>query len=151
MVFHGSLSNSKSPQVYRSLLSILAVLNNVVVWMVSTCPLTLKSSNPLNNPLVILLKAPITIGTIITFMFHSLSNSLARSMYLSFFSHFFQFYSVVSWDSKVDNFANFLLSLIIMRSDFLVVIRYPCICQSPIGAYMYHFLGQVLVCASTIY
>ena len=32
MVFHWSLSNSKSPQ------SILAVLNNVVVWMVSTRP-----------------------------------------------------------------------------------------------------------------
>ena len=36
MVFHWSLSDSKSPQVSRTLHSILAVLNNVVVWMVST-------------------------------------------------------------------------------------------------------------------
>ena len=34
-VFHWSLSDSKSPQVSRTLLCILAVLNNVVVWMVS--------------------------------------------------------------------------------------------------------------------
>ena len=33
-----------SPQVSRTLLSILAVLNNVVVWMVSTRPPTSKSS-----------------------------------------------------------------------------------------------------------
>ena len=36
MVFHWSLSDSKSPQVFRTLLGILAVLNNVVVRMVST-------------------------------------------------------------------------------------------------------------------
>ena len=46
MVFHWSLSDSKSPQVSRTLLSILAVLNNAVVWMVSTRPPTSKSSSP---------------------------------------------------------------------------------------------------------
>ena len=35
IVFQWSLSDSKSPQVSRTFLSILAVLNNVVVWMVS--------------------------------------------------------------------------------------------------------------------
>ena len=44
MVFHWSLSDSKSPQVSKTLLSILAVLNNAVVWMVSIRPLTPKSS-----------------------------------------------------------------------------------------------------------
>ena len=39
-----SLSDSKSPQVSRTLLSILTVLNNAVVWMVSYCPLISKSS-----------------------------------------------------------------------------------------------------------
>ena len=39
MVFHWSLSGNKSPQVSRTLLSILADLNNAVVWMVSTHPL----------------------------------------------------------------------------------------------------------------
>ena len=36
LIFRWSLSDSKSPQVSRTLLSILAVLNNAVVWIVST-------------------------------------------------------------------------------------------------------------------
>ena len=39
MVFHSSLGD-KTPQVSRTLLSILAVINNAVVWMVSTRPPT---------------------------------------------------------------------------------------------------------------
>ena len=89
MVFHWRLSDSKSPQVSRTLLNILAVLNNVIVWMVSTRPPTSLITVP---------KASITIGIIVTLMFHSFFNSLARS--------FFQFYCVVSRDSKVDNFAS---------------------------------------------
>ena len=123
MVFHWSLSNSKSLQVSRTLLSILAVLNIAVVLMVSTRPPTSKFSNPFNNPLVIVPKAPITIGIITTCMFHSFFNSLARSRYLSFFSYSFSFI-VVSRDSKVDNFASSLFLLIIIRSGFLVGIRW---------------------------
>ena len=91
MVFHWSLSESKSPQVSRTRLSILAVLSNAVVWIVSTRPPTSKSSRPFNNHLVIVPNAPITIGIIVTFMFHSFFNSLARSRYLSFFSPSFRF------------------------------------------------------------
>ena len=92
MVFHWRLSDSKSPQVSRTLLSILAVFNNAVVWMVSTRPPTSKSSRPFNNPLVTVPKVPITISIIVTFMFHSFFfNSLARSRYLSLFSHSFSF------------------------------------------------------------
>ena len=43
---------------------ILVVLNNLVVWMVSTRPPTSKSSSPFNNPLVTVLNFPITIGII---------------------------------------------------------------------------------------
>ena len=86
MVFHWSLSDSKSPQVSRTRLRILAVLSNAVIWIVSARPPTCKSSRPFNNHLLIVLKAPITIGTIVTFMFHSFFNSLARSRYLSFVS-----------------------------------------------------------------
>ena len=86
MVFHWSLSDNKSPQVSRTRLKILAVLSNDVVWIVSTRLPTSKSSRPFNNPLVIVPNAPITIGTIVTFMFLSFFNSLARSRYLSFFS-----------------------------------------------------------------
>ena len=68
MNFHWSLSDSKSPQVSRTLLGILAVLNNAVVWMVSTRPLTSKSSSPFSNHLVTVPNAPITIGIIVTCM-----------------------------------------------------------------------------------
>ena len=85
MVFHWSLSDSKSPQVSMTRLSILAVLSNAVAWIVSTCPPTSKSSRPFNNPLV---TVPITIG-----YFHvpQFFNSLSRSRYLSFFSLSFRF------------------------------------------------------------
>ena len=98
MVFYWRLSDSKSPQIYRTLLSILSVLNNVVVWMVSTRPPTSKSSSPFSNPLVIVQKVPITIGIIVTCMFHSFFNSLTRSRYLSFFSHSFSF---ILWSAGI--------------------------------------------------
>ena len=44
MVIHWSLSDSKSPQVSRTLRSILTVLNNTVVWMVS--PLVFQLPSP---------------------------------------------------------------------------------------------------------
>ena len=91
MVFHWSLCDSKSPQVSGTLLSILAILNNIVVWMVSTRPPTFKSSSPFSNPLVTIPNAPITIGIIVTCMFHSFFNSLARSRYISFFSYYISF------------------------------------------------------------
>ena len=91
MVSHWSLSDSKSPQVFRTLLGILAVLSNALIRIVSTRPPTSKSFRPFNNPLVIVPKAPITVGTIVTFMFPSFFNCLARSRYLSFFSHSFRF------------------------------------------------------------
>ena len=61
MVFHSSLSNSMSLQVSSTLLSILADLNNVVIWMVSTRPLISKLSSPWFGPLVIVTKATTTI------------------------------------------------------------------------------------------
>ena len=109
MVFHRSLSDSKSSQVSRTLLSILAVLSNLVVLMVSTSPSTSKSYSPFNNPLVTVPNAPITIDMIVTCMFYSFFNSLAKSRYLSLLFTFCQFYSVVCQDSKVDNFASSLL------------------------------------------
>ena len=103
--FHWSLSDSKSPQVSRTVLSILAVSTMLSFGMVSTRPLTSKSSSPFSNPLVTVPNAQITIGIIVTCMFHSFFSSLARSRYLSFFPNSFSFYSVVSRDSKVDYFA----------------------------------------------
>ena len=108
MVFHWSLSDSKSPQVFRTLLSILAVHNNVVVWMVSIHPLISKSSSPFNNPLVTVPKAPITICIIAIFMFHSFFQFSSKVEVLILLFIYFQFYSEVSWDSKLHNFSSSL-------------------------------------------
>ena len=82
MVFHWSLSESKSPQVSRILLSIRAVLNDAVVWMVSTRPPTSKSASLFCNSLVTVPNAPITIGLIVTCLFHSFFNSLHSFIFI---------------------------------------------------------------------
>ena len=128
MVFHWSLSDNKSPQVSRTLLNILAVLNNVVVWMVSTRPPTSKSSSPFSNPLVTVSNAPITIGIIVTCMFHSFFQFPSKVEVLILLFTFFQFYSVFSRDSKVDYFASslsffFFLLIVIIKSGLLAGIR----------------------------
>ena len=115
MVLHGSLSDSKSPQISRTLLSILVVLNNAVVWMVSTRPPTTKSSSSFNNPLVTIPKATITIGIIVKFMFHRFFQFPSKVEEFIFHLLYFLFYCVVSWDSKVDNFPSF---------PFFVVVDY---------------------------
>ena len=124
MVFHWSLSDSKSPQVSRTLLRILAILNNVVLWIVSTHPPTSKSSSPFSKPLVTVPNVPITIGIIVTSMFHSFFQFPSKVKVLILLFIFFQFYSVVSWDSNVDNFASSLFLLIIIRSGLLAEIRW---------------------------
>ena len=128
MVFHSSLTDSKSPQVSRTLLSIQAVLNNAVVCMVSTRPPTSKSSSPFSIPLVTVPNAPITIDIIVTCMFHSFFNSLARSRYLSFFSHSFSFilWSAGTAKSTILQVLSFFFSfffLIIIKSGLLAGIR----------------------------
>ena len=60
IVFHWSLSDRKSPQISRTLLSILAALNNSEVWMISIRPLTSKSSSPFNNLLIVIIIIVIT-------------------------------------------------------------------------------------------
>ena len=124
MVFHWSLSDSKSPRVSRTLLSILAVLNNAVVWMVSTRPPSSKSSSPFSNPLVTVPNAPITIGIIVTYMFHSFFNSLARSRYLSFFSHSFSFILWSAGTAKSTILQVLFFLLIIIKSGLLAGIRW---------------------------
>ena len=52
-------------QHVSSILSILADLNNPVVWVVSTHPLISKSPSPCTNPLVTVPGARITIGIVV--------------------------------------------------------------------------------------
>ena len=84
-----------------------------------------KSSRPFNNPLVTVPKAPITIGTIVTFMFHSFFQFSCKVEVFILLSTFFQFYSVVSRDSKVDNLQIlfFFFLVIIIRSGLLAEFR----------------------------
>ena len=132
MVFHWRLSDTKSPQVSRTLLSILAVLNNAVVWMVSSCPPVSKSSSLFSNPLVTVPNTPITIGIIVTCMFHSFFNSLARSRYLFFFSHTFSFILWSARTSKSTILQVLFFLLIIIKSGFLTGIRWSvCMSKSP--------------------
>ena len=135
MVFHWGLSDNKSLQVSRTCLRILAVLSNAVIWIVSTRPPTSKSSRPFNNPLVIVLKAPITIGTIVTFMFHGFFNSLARSRHLAFFLHSFR---LILWSAGIAKSTIwqilFFFLLIIIRSGLLAGIRWSvCMLKSHRG------------------
>ena len=154
MVFHWSLSDSKSPQVSRTLLSILAVLGNAFIWIVSTRPPISKSSRPFNNSLVIVPKATITIGTNRHFHVPQPFQFSSKVEVLILLFTFLQFYSVVSWDSKVSSIAIlfFFLLLIIIRSVLLAEIRrsacmsksHRCLCVSfsrtGAGLCIYHLL-----------
>ena len=125
MVFHWCMTDSKPPQVFRSLLSIPADLNNAVVWTVSTHPIISKSSSPCTNPLVTITKgAPITIGITVTFMFHIFSQFPSNVEVLILLFNLFHFYSVVSRDSKVHNSASsYLFCWFFTRSGHLSEMR----------------------------
>ena len=69
MLFHSSFSDSKTPQVSRTLLSILVHSYNAVVWIVSTCLLISKFSRPFNNSLVIVPSSPTSNAVGVNVMF----------------------------------------------------------------------------------
>ena len=105
MVFHWGLSESKSPHVSCPLLSILADLNDTVVWMVSARPLIFNFASPFSKHSGIFPRAPITTGINVIFIFHSFFFfffflSLLRSKY-SFLFSFSLIFFVVCWKSKV--------------------------------------------------
>ena len=105
MAFHRNLSNSKSLQVFRTLLSILAVLHNAGFLWVFTRPPTSKSSRPLNNYLV---TVPSTNHNWYNFRLYvpKFFFQFPRKVEVLFLLFIlFQFYSVVSRVSEVDDFA----------------------------------------------
>ena len=117
MVFHLRLSDSKSPQVSRTLLSILTNLNNDFVWMVSILPQISNSSSFLSEPFGTIPSGPITIGITVTLMFHTSFSSLARFKYLPIFFTFFHFHSV-NQNSKILYTAS---SLLFFSGFFLLI------------------------------
>ena len=99
IVSHWSLSDSKSPGLF---FSILADLN--YVWMIFTCPLISKSRIPFINPVGIVPSTPLQLVLLLPSC--SMASS-SRSTYLSVF-FFPLFYSVVCQGSKVHYSAGFL-------------------------------------------
>ena len=119
MIFHWSLNDSKSPQVSKTILSILADLNNAVVCMVLASSPISSSSSPLTKPLETDPSALILAGISVTFIFRSFLSFSARSKVLSLLS-----FSLIFTQQ-----AHFLK--IITKSDFLVGIKWSvCISES---------------------
>ena len=126
MVFPWSLSDSKSPGLF----SVFWPFSLMLLFWWSPIVRQLPSPPvPFYNPLVTVPKAPITIGIIVTFMFHSFFNSLARSRYLSFFSHSFSFILWSAGTAKSTILQMFFFLLIIIRSGLLAEIRWS-VCKS---------------------
>ena len=100
MTFHRSLSDSKSPRVSRTLLSIQADLNNALVWMVSIHSPISNSSSPLTKPVGTVPSAPVTIVITVTLMFHSFVSLL---LFYSFESFSYQLHQMVSHWSLSDS------------------------------------------------
>ena len=90
--------------------------------MVSSHPPTSKSSSLFSNPLVTVQKTPITIGIIITYMFHSFFQFPSKVAVFILLFTFFQFYSVVRRDNKIDNFASYLLLFIIIIIIIIIIV-----------------------------
>ena len=101
-------------------LQVFSNLNIVVVWMVSTRPLFAKSSSPCINPSLSVPRSPIIIGIIFTFSFQRFFQSPNNLEVLILLFIFFQFYSVVSKDSKFRNFIFVSFS----RRRLLVIFHY---------------------------
>ena len=122
--FLTSLSDRKFLQVSRTILSILADLNNAVVWNISTRPLIFMSSSPCTNPLMTVPRAPVHRHFHVPqfFQFSGKVNVLI------FLFVFFQFYSMVNRDSKVHNSVSFFCFcfcfFIIINSGHLAEIKW---------------------------
>ena len=147
IVFHWSLCDSNSHQFLRTLLSILAEINNAVIWAVAFCPLISKSSNRCTNTLMIVLSAPITTGITVTLMFHSFFQFSCEVLVLIFlFSQNGKVhYSTDSLSFFLSFFSFCCLGLVgwpILDDTFLF--------QNPKEFCASSFLGQILGCAYTV-
>ena len=98
----------------------MAVFNNTVVWLVSTRPLTLKSSKPFSNPLVTV-PITITIGIIVTFMFLSSFQSYSKVKVLYYYYYYYYYFTsckiVFHWNLRDSN--------LFFKSPLLFSIFYP--------------------------
>ena len=124
MVFYWDLSDSKSPQISRTLLGILTDLNNAVGWTVSARTPISNSFSLFTKPLGIIPSTLITTGITIPFMFHCFFSSLKKSKYLSLFSFSLIF---TQWFTRIVKFPNWqvlLLSLLSLLLSLFVSCSY---------------------------
>ena len=159
VVFYWGLSESKFSQVSRTLLSILADLNNTVVWIVSIRPPISNSSSTLSQPLGTVPSALITLGITITLMFHGFLNTLVMSKHLSLSASLI----LTLWSARMAKstiqqvlflffsfFFFFFFLLIITRSSLLTGNRF-CLSKIPEKCFASHSLAGILFCAYTIW
>ena len=112
MIFQRSLSDSRSPQVFKTFLSVPADFNNAVCCMVFILPLTFNSFCLFSKPLWTVPRTPISISITIIFIFHCIFSSLERSKYLSIFSLSFIFAWGSSRTAKFTRWQSFFLVLL---------------------------------------
>ena len=151
MVFRWSLSDSKSPHVSKTLLSILADLSNAVVWVVSARPRISTYSRSFTNSLVTVPSSLFIIGNTVTFMIHNFFGFLARSkyMYLFSFSLIYTLWSAEMAKStirKVIFFCHLSLGLV-----FWPGLGDPLVSQNLREFCVYHSTSRILVYAYTIW
>ena len=153
MVFHWSLSDGLSPQFSGTLLSILADVNESIVWMVSTRPLISMFCSPYINPSVTIPIAPITIGINATFMFHiffQFPSNLKEFILLFPFPSILLHGQLGQPNPQFCKFSFFLL--IIIRFGRLTEMKWSvCMSKSQRCLCVCHSPGQLTDCACTIY
>ena len=143
MVFRRSLKDSKTTQVSRTFLSILADLNSAVVRIVSTLPLISDSSSLFSKRLGTVPSTPTTTGIIVT-MFRSFLSSLARSKYLSIFT--FSIVFTLCSNRKAKSTRWQVLFFLLRRSlTFWTRLGDPFVFQSLWEIYKSNFLWWILV------
>ena len=105
MGFYWRLSDSKSPQVPRTLLSILDDLINSVVWMVSVLLRISNSSSRFSKLLGVISSTPTTNDITVTLTFKSFFLVLWQNLSIYLFACFY-FYTEVRQNSKIISAAN---------------------------------------------
>ena len=149
MTSNWSLSDSKSLQVTRTILSILADLDNILTWMVSSNSLISKSSSPCSNSVVTVPSAPVKNGITVTSILHSFFQFSSKVYVLLSIFAFFQF-QVERQSSQSGKFVFFFRWL----SPGLVVWSRsgdPFVSQILREVFASPFSERVLGCAYTIY
>ena len=150
LVFHTSISQWFFTGVWVTA-SLLADLNNAVVWMVSTHFHISKSSCPRTNPLVTVPRVAITNWYNCHFHVPQFFQFPCEVQVLIFLFAFFQFYSVVSQDNKIYNSASSFSCWLLQGLVVWPRLGDPFVSQNPKEVCAFHSPRHSRGCAYTIY